>query len=282
MSLNIFYSYSNHNDDTLKTYNLIYEHFNKDNKNQIKIIDVDNNDIDNNVFLIEKIKYHIDNSHIFVCDITPDYVIDEIKKVINEMNLVHNNIPNNEIENYYDKKYSSINSNVMLELGYALSSFNNSNILLVQNEKTIKKIPSLLNGFTILYYNSENIDYHLDIIDKISEFKNNYFNLLDENYKNDDDVTDKFKIYRYHLSVKFKTQINELLDIEYFKYYNIIYNKKDKFIELVKNNNVSRYIDITKKVLELKNKTVCLSCCLEIYNELQHIELMIELKFKNN
>ena len=169
----------------------------------------------------------------------------------------------------------------MLELGYALNSFNNSNILLIQNEKIIKKNPSMLNGFTILYYNSDNLDYHLDIIDKINEIKNIYLKSSSENNKNNDDKN-KFKIYRYPLSLKFTTHINQLLDIEHFKSYNIIHNKKNKLIELVKNNNVSRYIDITNKVLELKNKRVCLSCCPEIYRELQHIELMIEIKFNNN
>ena len=164
----------------------------------------------------------------------------------------------------------------MLELGYALNSFNNSNILLIQNENITKKVPSLLSGLNIFYYNSDNNDYHLEIIDKINETIDNYLKKSDKT-----DENDNFIIYRYPLSSKFKIQINQILDIEYFKYYNIIYNKKNKLIELVKNNNISRYIDITKKELSLKNKTICLSCCPEIYYELQHIELMIEIKLKN-
>ena len=105
MAINIFYSYSNHKDVTLNTYKLICEHYENDVENTIKIIDVDNNDTENNIFLIEKIKSHIDNSHIFVCDITPDYIIDEINNEINNDNLIHNKILDNEIQKYYDKKY---------------------------------------------------------------------------------------------------------------------------------------------------------------------------------
>ena len=55
MAINIFYSYSNHKDETLNTYNLICQHYENDVNNIIKIVDVDNHDTENNIFLIEKI-----------------------------------------------------------------------------------------------------------------------------------------------------------------------------------------------------------------------------------
>lgn len=55
----------------------------------------------------------------------------------------------------------------MLELGYELDKFNKNNIILISNEKIIKIIPSMINDFKILYYNTELIDYESVIVDKI-------------------------------------------------------------------------------------------------------------------
>ncbi len=43
----------------------------------------------------------------------------------------------------------------MIKLGYALQYFENSNIILLLNEKISKNIPSMLSGFELLYYNSD-------------------------------------------------------------------------------------------------------------------------------
>lgn len=58
----------------------------------------------------------------------------------------------------------------MIELGIVLHYFENSNIILLLNEKISKNIPSMLSGFELLYYNSYNTDYYLDIIDKIESY----------------------------------------------------------------------------------------------------------------
>jgi hypothetical protein len=47
------------------------------------------------------------------------------------------------------------NPNAMIKLGYALQYFENSNIILLLNEKISKNIPSMLSGFELLYYNSD-------------------------------------------------------------------------------------------------------------------------------
>ena len=43
----------------------------------------------------------------------------------------------------------------MIELGSALQYFENSNIILLLIEKISKNIPSMLLGFELLYYNSD-------------------------------------------------------------------------------------------------------------------------------
>lgn len=94
--MSVFYAYSNNRDETRDTYNKICE------KIDDIIIDVDNNDPLNSHQLLDKIKNHIDTSIIFVADIAPDYIL--------------NDIPLS-------------NPNVMLELGYALDTFGNYNII---------------------------------------------------------------------------------------------------------------------------------------------------------
>ena len=123
----VFYSYSNNREETRSTYNKVYEKIND------IIINNDNNSLD-------KIKNHINEADIFVCDITPNYILNNIL--------------------LYDL-------NVMLELGYALDKFNKNNIILILNEKITKIIPSIINGFEILYYNTDLIDYESIIVDKI-------------------------------------------------------------------------------------------------------------------
>ena len=54
----------------------------------------------------------------------------------------------------------------MIELGFTLHYFENSNIILsVQlNKKTNDKIPLILSGFDLLYYNTNETKYYLDIL----------------------------------------------------------------------------------------------------------------------
>lgn len=84
------------------------------------IIDACNNDINNSHQLLDKIKNHIKSADIFVCDITPDYILND-----------NTSLPN---------------PNAMIKLGFALQYFENNNIILLLelNEKISKIIPSLL------------------------------------------------------------------------------------------------------------------------------------------
>ena len=132
--MSVFYAYSNNRDETRISYKKVCN--NIDN-----IIDVCNNDPNNSHQLLNKIKNYIKTTDIFVCDITPNYMINDI--------------------------ISLPNPNAMIELGYALRYFENSNIILLLNKKICDKISSILSGFELLYYNSDDTDYYLDIVDKI-------------------------------------------------------------------------------------------------------------------
>ena len=61
----MFYFYSNNRDETRSTYNKVYEKIND------IIINNDNN-------FLDKIKNHINDAYIFVCDITPDHILNNI------------------------------------------------------------------------------------------------------------------------------------------------------------------------------------------------------------
>lgn len=102
--MSIFYSHSNNRDET----RIIYE---KVCDNVDNIINVCNNDPNNSHQLLNKIKNHIKTA-----DITPDYII-------NDTILLPN-------------------PNTIIELGYALHYFENSNIILLLNEK-ISKIKTI-------------------------------------------------------------------------------------------------------------------------------------------
>lgn len=233
--MSVFYAYSNNKDETKMTYEKVCE------KLDDIIIDVCNNDSNNSHQLLNKIKNHIKTADIFVCDITPDYIL-----------------------NY---NVSLPNPNAMIELGYALRYFENSNIILLLNEKICNKIPSMLSGFEITNYNSDNNEYHLDIIEKIKSNINNYKS------------NDGWNTFEYSLSQKFITSLQGIIDINLIEY-TIRINQKTKqaIILLSCNKGYPRIIDIYTKILRLKNKQICLSNYNNLYSELQHLELIIKLK----
>jgi hypothetical protein len=231
--MNIFYAYSNNRDETRITYEKICEKI--DN-----IIDVDNNDINNSHQLLDKIKNHIKNTDIFVCDITPDNIITE-----NEIPLP--------------------NPNVMIELGFALHHFENNNIILLLNEHISKKVPSMLYGFEVTYYDSDNSDYYLDICDKINS---NIDNLYEKK---------EWKNFNYILSSNFIIFLQDITNCTVNDYIIRINNRINQAVILFPSNKDNK-INIISKKLKLKNKEICFSKYYNLYNELQHLELIINLK----
>lgn len=205
------------------------------------IIDVDNNDPNNSHQLLTKIKNHIKTADIFVCDITPDSFV-----------------PNTDTP--------LPNPNVMLELGYALEYFESNNIILLLNESITKNIPSMLNGFEITYYNSKDDEYYLDIVEKIKSNVNNY--KLKEGWTN----------FKYQLSDKFINSLEGILDIKPINFV-IRINKEINQAVILFASNKGKINIITKKLYIHNNKKeICLSNYDNIYNELQHLELIINIR----
>ena len=234
--MTIFYAYSNNRDETKMTYDKVCE------KLDNIIIDVCNNDINNSHQLLDKIKNHIKSADIFVCDITPDYILND-----------NTSLPN---------------PNAMIELGFALQYFEKSNIILLLNEKISKIIPSMLSGFDLLYYNTDVTDYYLDIVGKLKINVNNYS--IESN--------DGWKTFNYSLSQKFIISLQGIVDINLIDYTIRINNKINQAVILFPcNNGYTRKINIISKKLVLNNKEICLSNYDNLYNELQHLELIIKL-----
>ena len=235
----VFYAYSNNLDDTMATYNKICDYAEKNNC-QFEIIDVD---YGSGNMLLHKIKEHIDDSDIFVCDITPDMILD------NDISLP--------------------NPNVMFELGLANNNpkFIKCNIILLLNTKYTKKVPSLLEGFYRIEYDSNDEDYIHIIIDKI-----------DQNIKDNKIVKtihNNWTTVQCHLNKKILNIIDGLLDVTMTDYVFRLNKKHRQFVILLNcNGGDSRIINIMKKTLTIKKKVIDLSFYDDLYEELKHLEIV--------
>jgi len=219
--------------------NQSYETFLKiSEKLKDNIIDVDNNP-KNSSRLLDRIIYHIKKADIFVCDLTPD-----------------------------TDEYLYPNPNVMLELGYALEQFENNNIIYILNENYKITLPTMIEGVNLIKYKFEDTDeYYSEIVECIkSSIKNLYDNK-------------GWTTFKYQLSDKFLNSFEGILDIKPTN--NIIRINKEinqAVILFPCNNGNPRKINIVTKKLQLKNKEICLSNYDNLYNELQHLELIINLR----
>jgi hypothetical protein len=161
----------------------------------------------------------------------------------------------------------------MLELGYYLKINKNNNlILLCDKNKTGEKsdlIPSMLRGFYIHYYDSSDQENYKNIIDNINEIKNDYDNK-------------EWITFDYKLSENFGTSIIGLLDIKPNEYI-IRINKKNKISVILFLNNYkkeyNRVLNINNKILKIKNKSICLSYYKDVYDEIKHLELIINHQY---
>lgn len=255
--MSIFYSYSNNNDISVELYNKINEKLNEE------IIDVDKSNNNNQLF--NKISNYIDDCNIFVCDITPDYIFNS-----NDQKLWYPSETNNTIP-ISDLKYF-ISPNVMLELGYYFKINKNNNLILLcdinKTNKISDLIPSMLQGFFIHYYNSSDDEYYKSIIESINEINDNY--------------NKEWLIFDYKLSENSEVSILGLLDIKPNEYI-IRVDKKNKISDILFLNNYkkdyNRILNINKKILNIKNKSICLSYYKDIYDEIKHLELIINHQF---
>jgi hypothetical protein len=112
-------------------------------------------------------------------------------------------------------------------------------------------------------------EYYKNIIESINE--------INDNYNNKEWIT-----FDYKLSEKSKASILELLDIKSNDYI-IRVNKKNKISVVLFLNNYKkdykRVLNINKKILKIKNKSICLSYYKDIYDEIKHLELIINHQF---
>ncbi len=213
-NINIFYSYSNNNDMSLNMYNRVCDLFY--NNENIKIIDTDEkNNLQNNN-LLENIKQHIDTSHIFICDLTPDYI----------------DLDNNK---FYH------NANVMFEIGYATKI--KIPIIYIINRTQREYRPSLLKGiqYDVEYENDEETTYMIQY--KIIEYKDKLNKYLD------------FESIDYILPTNVIGQINNIIDVVIIKY-DIKIQKKNKLSAILFycNGGYPRILDIKTRKLYLKIK----------------------------
>lgn len=134
-----------------------------------------------------------------------------------------------------------------------------------------ENISSRLNGFDFTQDNYYNI-----IVNKIIEMFDN-INITENNIKNN------WKNFNYTLSNTFFYSISDILDIKIVSYL-IRINKQYKKAVLLFfcNGSYPRKLNIIKKKLYLKNKTICLYNFEKLYNELKHIELIINFEFNVN
>ena len=268
----IFFAHSTHGKNDINNnshvYNKLSEYF-EDERNQlgnIEIIDFDK--LNNNNFeLLEIMKNHIDDAHLFICDITPDYIIDESSKQVICENF--DKIP-------IDKIYCVQNQNVSVELGYAIATFGNKNIILIQDEAYYKKTQSLLCGIKIKHYNSSINDFHLDIVEEIKNFK-----------QNDETNNQSFKnYYDYMLNEKSCVILanlleNKILPNEINNYVRIVYSNNFKKLYLKNKNNSWKciMINIKTKKLEINyNKQIDLCYYAELYEDIKHLEILLEFE----
>lgn len=189
--------------------------------------------------LLDKITYHIKKADIFVCDLTPD-----------------------------TNEYPYPNPNVMLELGYALEQFENNNIIYILNENYKITLPTMIEGVNLIKYTFEDNDnYYSEILDCI---ESNIKNLYDKK---------GWCNFNYQLSNKFITSLQGIMDINVNEYTIRINNKINQAVILFPcNKGYTRKINVISKKLTLKNKEICLSNYDNLYNDLQHLELIINSK----
>jgi len=229
----VFYSRSNHNDMSTCFFDKLCQ---KLQEKDIKIIDTDSN---SSSILLDKILNSIYECDLFICDITPDYILDE-----------NNPLPN---------------PNVMIELGYALSKLDESQIIILLNDTT-KLRPSMIQGMYYLGYDHKSDDSLESVLDEIIKKREH----LQEYCSNKGWITKK-----YTLSDKFLNTLDNVLDIIRTMCEIKINNKsREAVILCFCNNGHPRVLNIITRKLSLKKHDICLSNFSELDNELKHLELV--------
>jgi len=250
MNKRIFYAYSTHEDNQTNLYDGISNALNKPNDIEVFDADYKSGTFD----LATQIYRMIDECDLFIADVTPESVIGEE--------------PN--------KKFI-FNSNVMLELGYALSSKNREQLLIIYNENNIKPEDMPFN-IKNLHMKTYSILSPTDLADEIERFVNPQTSEIIQclNALPKDDWEHK----EYIWSSKFLLALATVMDIDY-KMCILLCNKKLKEVTIwIGTIGKSRSIDVMNKQLSLLNgKCKDLHHIDDICNELKHIEYIAHLSW---
>ncbi len=259
--MSVFYSYSNNREFSRE----LYEQISSDES--LNIVDVENTN-ENESELTYKILNHVSDSVFMVCDITPDLILDCATGQSVKTN------PTDPL-----KLVGLPNPNVMLELGYFMQGNLTSNIILLCDENITNKnsnlIPSMLRGYDITYYDSTDLDYSSYIIkEKIKLFTNNFDKQIEEQIG--------WTNFNYCFTEDFLKTIAGLVNIKIkTNWVRTNKNLRQAVIIFLGENSSKGKINIITKKLYLTNKEICLSKFKNIYEELKHIELLINLNFNN-
>ena len=201
-------------------------------------------------------------------DYSKPYILDKILNTINDSNIFVCDITPNNTQDY--------SPNVMIELGYAINKLGLSNILIIyhKTDNFKKHNISMLDGIEYITYDDFNdCDVEM-IIGKIEEIEKKYTI----------DKTDKLRydLLDHKLSERSYNILATILDVRIKELY-FMYDKIDNKILCIIDvyyNGEQRTIDITTKKLTMKKKTICLSNFKELYDELCHLELLIKMEKK--
>lgn len=245
--IKIFYAHSTHQDTIYSVYNSICEKINENNNSMILDIDDENT----NQTILKKAQSQIDMCDLFICDITPDYIIEE-------------------------GAHTLVNPNVMIELGYAHAK--NIDIICILNTDITKKVPSMLEGIKYEEYRNDYKIYIDIIIDKI----NQKFEQI-KNYRNNIG----WKKIEYNISSILYNCICNIIDVEYGSHIVKINKSLKRAVIMItpKYGGYIRTIDITTKVLfkidaeqNIKNKKIIdLSAFNDINNELNYLNIIAHI-----
>lgn len=235
----IFYAHSTHTSSIETMYNNICEYYTTSDK--MELLDVDDK-TDN--LVLSKIWKSIDECDIFLCDLTSDIKISNTNK------------------------YSLVNSNVMLEMGYAISKHKDI-ICLLNKEANENIVPSMLKGYSYVpCYNDLNIE------DVVSHLNKKCEEIIEQN---------DWRTFDYTFNSDFVNKIMNLISIQHVSEFIVRTNKKHKRICILIVPTMfgayNRVINVRTKELT-QNKVVSdLSFIKCISDELKHIELLVNIEW---
>jgi hypothetical protein len=144
-------------------------------------------------------------------------------------------------------------------------------VIILLDTKITKKRPSLIEGcnYENYEYDDNDKEYFCHIINKIYSVVENT-----NEYSNDNG----WDTFIYELPGRILDAIEQLAGVSVKDYKIRFNNTYKKMVILIISNGYNRIINIETKKMQIKDKIICLSTNKEIYDELKHLELIINLR----